>query len=38
MRQDLREADQAGVRDAHGDVGILVQEIQYRNEGVLVQR
>lgn len=35
--QDLREADQTGVGDAHRDIGVFVEEIEDRDEGVLMK-
>ena len=36
--QDLREADQTGVGDAHRDIRVFVEEIKDRDEVVLMER
>jgi hypothetical protein len=35
--QDFGETDETGIGDAHGDVAVFVQEIEDRNEGVLME-
>jgi|GEM_PF-6807112 len=38
LREDFGETDQTGVGDAHGDIGVFVQEIEDRDEGILMER
>jgi hypothetical protein len=38
LGQDFREPDQTGVGDAHGNVGVFIQEVQDGDEGIHMER